>query len=201
MRISKNKKGLSLVEMIVTISIMIILLGVLSLFIIRTFSINGYLIEQGLNLSVLQTSLRSFSANLREARQAEDGSYLLSKCDEYSMAFYADIDNDSFAEKLTYSLLGGYLELEIIEPDLTQNPPSYLSGSSSVRTIGGGVVNKTLAMPLFYYYQEDGETPLTGEFNFNEVELVRIRVYANIDINQAPDSMMIETMVRPRNIP
>lgn len=201
MKIVQDKRGLTIIEMIVAISIMVILSGAISIFVIRSFYVNRHVIEQGLNLSTLHSSLRNFSADLREARQAEDGNYLFDNCEEYSISFYADHDNDSVVEKLTYSLISNQLQLEIVEPDLTQNPPSYADGTSLVRIIGIGVVNETLTTPLFYYYKEDEEVPLEGEFDSNDVKLVRIRVYANVDIDKAPDAMMLETMVRPRNIP
>ncbi len=154
-----------------------------------------------MNLSILQNSLHTFSANLREARQAEDGSYLLESCQEYEVIFYADTDNDGIAEKLTYYLENSQFKLEIIEPDLTENPVSYSTGTSTVKIIGAGVVNADLAEPLFYYYEEDAEVPLEAGFSSSQVELVRLRVFANVDTDEAPDAMLMETMVRPRNIP
>lgn len=201
MTMLNDKRGLTLIEMLVAISITIILLGTVSTFLIRSFYLNRYAIEQGLNISVLQNCLHNFSANLREARQAEDGSYLLESCQEYEVVFYSDTDNDGIAEKLTYYLENSQFKLETIEPDLAQNPISYSAGTSTVQTIGGGVVNADLAEPLFYYYEEDAEVPLEAGFSPSQVELVRLRVYANVDTEEAPDSMVMETMVRPRNIP
>jgi len=201
MGIIKDRKGLTLVEMLVSITITVLLLGALSLFIIRSFDINRYTIEQGMNIAVLQNSLRNFSANLREARQSEDGDYLLKNCDEYEVTFYADPDNDGVAEQLTYYLENSQFKLEIVEPDLGVSPPSYNTGTSEVKIIGNGVVNGSLSEPIFYYYEEDGEYSLEEGFAPSQVELVRIRIYANIDTDEVPDSMLMETMVRPRNIP
>ena len=201
MKISVDKRGLTLIEMLVSIAITIILLGSLSMFIIRSFQLNKYAIEQGLNSSVMQNAMHSFSANLREARQGEEGSYLLNDCQDYEITFFSDIDNDDVVEKLTYYLNNGQLILQIIEPDMGVNPPSYDTGSGSARVIGAGVVNETLSEPLFYYYEEDGTTPLAAGFDSSQVELVRLKIFVNVDIEEAPDSMQLETMIRPRNIP
>lgn len=201
MTMFNDKRGLTLIEMLVAISITIILLGTVSVFLIRSFYLNKHVVEQGLNISVLQNSLRNFSANLREARQAEDGSYLLASCQEYEVVFYADTDNDGISERLTYYLENNQFKLEITEPNLGENPVSYSTGTSTIRIIGAGIVNAELVEPIFYYYEEDAGVPLETGFSSSQVELVRIRIYANADTENAPDAMVMETLVRPRNIP
>ncbi len=85
--ILKNKKGMSLVELIIASVIVTLLLGAISVVAFRSFYLNRYLLEQGLNNSALRNSLRAIERDLREAKQADSGSYMIQSADDFELVF------------------------------------------------------------------------------------------------------------------
>lgn len=197
-----NKKGMTLVEVLVVCSVMTVLMGIISVMIIRSFSVNKYTIEQGLNTNALQTSLRNFSRHLREARQSDAGGYLIEYADDFEIYYFADIDNDSITERVHYFLENYQLKIGSSKP--SGFPSVYPVEDEEIKILGNGIVNNT-TQPLFYYYNQDypidtANNPLTTPASPDEIGMVQIDLYVNIDTAHVPDSMRMGTFVRPRNI-
>lgn len=189
-------------ETIVAIGVMVILVGTISVFVIRAFSINRIALEQGLNASALQNSIRNFTTNLREAKQSDSGGYMLESGDDYEIVFYANIDDDDATERLHYYLENSQFKMGIAEP--AGFPPVYPVNDEETRIIGNGVIN-TAEQYLFYYYNEDypidtDNNPLVTPIAPQEVSLIKLNLHMNVDPEQHPDSMHMETFIRPRNI-
>ncbi len=197
-----NKKGMTLAEVIIACSIMTILMGIISVMIIRSFTVNKYTIEQGLNTSALQSSLRNFSRHLREARQSDAGGYLIEYADDFEVYYFADIDNDAVTERVHYFLENYQLKVGSSNP--SGFPLAYPSEDEEVKILGNGIVNNA-TQPLFYYYNQNypidtTNNPLTTPASPDEIGMIQIDLYVNIDTNHVPDSMRMGTFVRPRNI-
>lgn len=202
MRFIKDKKGLTLIETVVAVAVMTILMGMITLFIIRSFYLNRFAIEQGLNAAALQNAIRSFTTNLREAKQSDEGGYMIESGDDFEMTFFSNIDDDDGTERLHYYFESGQLKMGVTEP--VGSPVSYPAGDDEIRTVGNGVVN-TASQPIFYYYTRDypedlTNNPLTTPVNPQQASMVKIDLHVNVNTDQVPDSMRMETFVRPRNI-
>ncbi len=198
----ENKKGMTLVEVIMACSMMVLLMGIVSVMIIRSFSVNKYTFEQGLNTSALQSSLRNFSRYLREARQSDAGGYLIEYADDFEVYYFADIDNDSITERVHYFVEDYQLKIGSSNPSAF--PVSYPAEDEEVKIIGNGIVNNA-SQPLFYYYNQDYPSdvinnPLTTPASSQDIGMIQIDLYVNIDTEHVPDSMRMSTFVRPRNI-
>ena len=83
-------------------------------------------------------------------------------------------------------------------------PAVYPEEDDKEKIIGNGIMN-TGGQPIFYYYTK--EYPLEAEGNPidtpvspNNIGLIKLDIHANINPEQAPNSMRMETFVRPRNI-
>jgi prepilin-type N-terminal cleavage/methylation domain-containing protein len=201
-KIKNSNSGMTLVEMIIGISIVSILLGMISVFLIKAFYIDRYSYEQGLNIAALQNSLRSLATNLREAKQSDAGEYMFILADEFEVTFFANIDDDDATERVHYYLQGEELRMGISEA--SGFPLEYPVGDTETRTIGNGIVN-TVSQPLFHYYNQQypidtTNNPLATPANPSEIGMVQVSVYANVDPLHSPDASHIETTVRPRNI-
>ncbi len=199
--IFENKKGMSLVELIIASVIVTLLLGAISVAAFRSFYLNRYLLEQGLNNSALRNSLRGIERDLREAKQADSGSYMIQLADDFELIFFADIDNDSITERIHYYLENNQLKKGITKP--TGFPSNYSAEDMIVKIVGQGIIN-TSSQPLFFYYNKNYPTdvtnnPLKTPATPAEVSLIQISIFANINPNHVPDSMHLETFVRPRN--
>ncbi len=199
--IIKNNSGMTLVEMILAVTITAVLIGIIAVIVIQAFYVNRYSIEQGINLASLQNTLRNFSTNVREAKQSDSGSYMIVAADDFEFTFYSNIDDDDATERLHYYLEGSQLKLGVSEG--SGFPVAYPENDQEVRDVGFGIVN-TAEQPVFYYFGSDypiaSEDPLETPVSPEEITLVKIGVYANVNTDHVPDSMYMETFVRPRNI-
>lgn len=189
-------------ELLVASSIMILLMGMISVVMARTFYVNRYTIEQGLNNTELQRAIGEFSLTLREARQSDNGSYLLKEGDDFELTFYANIDDDPQIEKVHYFLENSYLKKGVSEA--SGFPKEYPEEDQTVATVARGIIN-TSEQPLFEYYnsvypEDMTENPLSTPVAVEDVSLIKLDMRANIDPNHVPDSMRMETFVKPRNI-
>jgi prepilin-type N-terminal cleavage/methylation domain-containing protein len=201
-KLIKNRKGMTLVEVIVASSIVVLLSGMLSVLITKTFFVNRYTIEQGLNISAIESSLKNFSKYLREARQSDAGAYLIDSASEFELVFYADVDDDPAVEKVHYFLENNQLKIGTSDP--IGFPITYPLEDESVKIIGNGITN-TAEQPVFSYYNKDYPTdtennPLTDPISPEQIGLIKIDVYANINPDHVPENTRMETFVRPRNI-
>lgn len=201
-KLIKDEKGMTLVEMLIGIVVLVMLLGLISALILRAFYINRFTLEQGLNAAEVQKTVRVFTRNLREATQADDGAYMIQSADDFELTFFANIDSDDAVERLHYYLEDHQLKLGITEP--SGFPVSYPAGDTEVRIIGNGIVN-TGSQPVFYYYNKDYpvdtiNNPLSTPPTLQEIGLVKLDIYVNVNTTQVPNSTHMETFVRPRNI-
>lgn len=197
-----DKKGMTLVEVSVACSIMVILAGIMSLLVIKSFVVNRYSIEQGLNTASIQNTLTKFSKHLREARQSDEGGYLIESAEDFDLVFYANVDADPAIERVHYFLEN--TQLKIGTSEASGFPPKYSETDQLVNIIGNGIVN-TQVQPIFYYY----ESGYYGQVNQNaiatpatpaQIGLVKIDLYVNTDPGNMPENTHMETFIRPRNI-
>lgn len=193
---------MTLVEVMVASSIIVLLSGMLSVLITKTFFVNRYTIEQGLNISAIESSLKNFSKYLREARQSDAGSYLIESASEFEMIFYADVDDDPSVERVHYFLENN--QLKIGTSDSSGFPVVYPSEDEEIKIVGSGIINNS-EQPIFYYYNKDYPTdtennPLSNPVPPEDIGLIKIDVYANTNPDHVPENTRMETFVRPRNI-
>lgn len=193
---------MTLPEMLVGVFVVTLLLGIISTLIIRSFYVNRYTIEQGLNTAEVQKTVRIFTRNMREAKQADNGAYMIESADDFELTFFANIDDDDATERLHYYLEDNQLRLGIADP--SGFPLEYPVGDEEVRIIGNGIVN-TAFQPIFYYYNKQypidtDNNPLATPPDIQDIGMVRLDIYVNVNTAEVPDSTHMETFVRPRNI-
>jgi prepilin-type N-terminal cleavage/methylation domain-containing protein len=197
-----NKKGMTVVELTVALAILVLVSGIASIALIRVYSTNKYVVEQGLNNSNLQVAVSSFTKNIREARQSDAGDYLILSGDDFNLKFFSDINNDGTVEKIHYFLEDNYFKLGISEP--SGFPPQYPINNQDVRIIGSNILNNS-DEPIFYYYNGENlsdleNNPLETPIIPNNVSLIKLHLIANVNSEENSHDMNLETLVRPRNI-
>lgn len=198
-----NKQGFTLIETLMTIGIFAIAIAIIGGFVIYSYRSINLSFGKALVIDNARKVVNSCSHELREARQSDDGAYLLASADDFEIIFYSDIDTDSGVEKIRYFLESGKLKKEITNP--TGNPAVYGSPETA-ETISSYVANDP-DEPLFFFYdqnyqgQEDDlplTTPVSAE-DLTSVRLVGTRVIIDAD-TQNSDILIIETKTRLRNV-
>ena len=199
----KNQKGMTLVELIIACSILMLISGASSILLIRVYSFNKDVIARGLNNSNLQIAVSSFTKNVREAKQSDSGGYLILSGNDFDLKFNSVIDNELVTEKIHYFLENGYLKLGISNP--VGNPAVYPEDDDEVKNIAHGIINES-DEPIFYYYSGDDindleNHPLTTPIIPDDVGLIKLYLITNINPSSPSSTdMEIRTFVRPRNI-
>jgi len=201
-KLNSNKKGMTLIEMTTAIAILTVVSAVITLVLVRTYSVNKYTIEQGLNNSNLQISVGNFTKNVREARQSDAGGYLILSGEDFDLEFFSDVDNDFITERLHYFLEDEYFKLGVSKP--TGFPSQYPVTDEEVRIVGSNILNQ-IDEPIFYYYNGENlsdleNNPLETPIIPDKVSLIKLHLITNVNPDQNLRDTEVETLVRPRNI-
>jgi hypothetical protein len=196
-------KGMSLVEMMMAIFIFTTgMVGFSALF-MNSWRSNAYTIEMGQTAMAVSRGVNEMTRYIREARQADNGSYPVVSADDNDLVFYGDYDRDGVTERLHLYKSGTDVILGVREPS-GGFPVTYASGDGTTTTIAQRIVN-TGAQPIFYYYdanypEDSVNNPIATPATVPNVRLVKINLYMNIDPNHAPDSVYISSFAEMRNL-
>ena len=194
-----NQKGLTLIELLITIAIIAILGGgVLVLqFIISQSQTTAW--RSILSVDDANAAVSSLNRELRNAKEGGDGSYPLVTLDDQQIIFFSDYDFDGSIERIRYTLAGTELVKGVIEP--TAPPVSYPAGSEVVKTLTTFVRNG--ANPIFYYYNEDWpqdseNNPLSGPLRISDTRLIEISLTINSKLQEPRTDYSIESYAQIR---
>lgn len=196
-------RGVTLVEVMVAIFIMLIAMGGFTLLFIRSWQNNKFIMEEGLASAAASRTTNTIVSELRRARQADNGDFPIESGGDFDLKVYLDIDGDDVTERVHYFLENEQLKKGVTEPTGTA-PVSYPAGDTAV-TVMASYVTNTASQPIFYYYNDNypGDTtnnPLPTPAAVGDVELVRIRLFVNINPVTAPNNIVIESFVYLRNL-
>jgi len=98
------KKGFSLVEVLVTITIFALILGALMGFIMLGYKTYNFSWQQAMAINEARKGVETMVKEIREAKTGEDGSYPIERAGDKEFVFYADIDKDGDVERVRYFL-------------------------------------------------------------------------------------------------
>ncbi|MEI7621176.1 MAG: prepilin-type N-terminal cleavage/methylation domain-containing protein [Candidatus Moraniibacteriota bacterium] len=200
----KNKKGMTLVEMLV--ALVIFVLGMLGFTMLasKSWKMNSFVMESGNATRKATQALNETVKSLRKARQADDGSFPIKAVAENSLTVYLDDDNDGKAERVHYYLdsANQLFKKGVTEPSNTV-PITYPTDDQVVTTVANYVVNDA-SRPVFEYY--NGDYPIDTTNNPlvaptpSEVKLVKIHFWVNIKPLTAPENVNLESFAELRNL-
>jgi prepilin-type N-terminal cleavage/methylation domain-containing protein len=200
------RKGLTLVELMVAIFVMLIAMEGFTFLFVRTWDTNKFILEEGLASAAASRATNKIVVELRGIRQADNGDYPIESGDDFDLEVYGDIDNDGTVERLHYYLdqTNDQLKVGITNPNTGTTPVSYPAGDEETRVLTNYVVNES-DNPVFYYYNRNypGDTtnnPLSTPVSPGNVQLIRVHLLVNIDPVHAPNNVNIESFVDLRNL-
>lgn len=186
MKIKHNHKGVTLIEMLITIAISSILgLGLVSLQYI--LSQNQVAMTKSYKaLDEANFTVSSIVKEIRGARSSDTGAYVINVANDQEFIFYSDIDLDGKTEWVRYYLNNTNLMKEIIKP--TGYPPIYDESTKTSSIVSEDVRNNTT--PVFYYFNEDWPTdtqnnPLVQDNRLAETKTIKI--YLRINEENSPE--------------
>jgi type II secretory pathway pseudopilin PulG len=203
MNIYLQKKGLTLIEMVVAIGILTVAMGGFSLLFLRSLQVNAFIIEEGNTAMLTSRTVDSITNDLRRVRQGDNGDFPIVSASAFDLKVYVNIDNDPATERVHYFMDGNLLKRGVSKP-IPGTPVTYPATDDTVTTIATYVVNAS-SEPLFSYYNKNypGDTannPLAGAISVSDVRLIRVWVRMNIDPIKAPNNINIESFAELRNL-
>lgn len=202
-KITKNKKGLTLIETLVAIGIFLIGIEGFTLLFLNSWKNNKYTLEMGQSSMMVSQSMGAIVNYLRSVRQSDNGAYPIKSADDNSVVVYSDYDRDGITERLHIYKNNQNILMGVTNPTDTV-PKTYPSEDEETLTLASGIVNADTE-PIFYYYDknysgEDDQLPIETPANVADIRLLKIHLKINIDPNNAPDNIELQTFVEMRNL-
>jgi Tfp pilus assembly protein PilV len=200
---NKNKSGMTIVELMVAISIMLIGMAGFTLLFIRTWNSNSYTLEMGQSSMAVSQGVNKMSDYIRGAGQSDNGSYPIVSAQNFDLVLYGDYDKDGTTERLHFYKNNQDILMGVTEPAAAM-PRTYPAGDQETITIASRIVN-TASEPIFYYYNKDypgdaAHNPMSTPASVSSIRLVKIHLKININPNRAPDNIEMQTFVEMRNL-
>ncbi|MDQ1284554.1 MAG: hypothetical protein QG620_902 [Patescibacteria group bacterium] len=169
----------------------------------RSWRQNAYVLEMGQTAMAVSRGVNEMVKYIREVRQGDNGAYPVVSADDNDLVFFCDYDRDGAAERLHFYRSGSDIIMGIREPSASF-PVTYAAGDQETRVIASRIVNEA-SNPIFAYYDSDYpedsiNNPIPTPAVAPNVRLVRITIHMNIDPNNAPDNVMIQSFAEMRNL-
>lgn len=176
---AKSKQGFTLVETLIAVSITTLIITVVGLFQSNVFTNDRFVRTRLIAIEDARTTLRRFLEETRNISYGHDGSYPIALSNNNAFTFYADVDGDSFKERVRYFTATSsnqvILKKAILKP--TGSPLAY-TGTEKVTTLVTNIRN--INQNLFSYY-DTGELLLSGAVVPSLVRSVALSLLVGVD--------------------
>jgi prepilin-type N-terminal cleavage/methylation domain-containing protein len=195
-----NKRGFSLVEILVAVAIASMIFIAVFYFGQGIFSFNS---TAQANLSAQSDARRVLKNIVRELRSTSPsslGSYPISLVGTSTLTFFVNIDSDAYKEQIRYFLQGDELKRGVIKP--SGSPLTYNPANEQISTMIRDIINATTT-PVFDYFDSNyagTTTPMTEPFQITKVRLIRVNINIDKDKNRSPSTINVTSQVFLRNL-
>jgi len=194
--------GLTLIETIVTVAIIVVVLGAISGLVVALYQTHGYTLQQSQAIGEARKGIETMVKEIREARPGDNGAYVIELAQDYEFIFYSDIDKDEATERVRYFIDGTDFKRGVVNPSAGW-PVSYPLEDEEIFILSRYVRNGV--MPVFTYYNGDwpGDTinnPLPTPARLKETKLMHVRLIVNVDPDRPPQNFDLEGDAQIRNL-
>jgi prepilin-type N-terminal cleavage/methylation domain-containing protein len=192
-------KGYTLIEIIISITILTLIIGAIGAFQSNIFSLNR-VIQVGIsNQYEAKKIIKPFANEVRGAVPSETGSYAIENAGTSTFIFYGNIDSDEKIERVRYFLDGESFKKGIVKPE--GNPVSYDQNNEQIIQVVQNIVPEN----IFEYYNSEYDgtastSALVFPINPADVRLVKVKLQISNDQNNNAAPMSVETSVSIRNL-
>jgi prepilin-type N-terminal cleavage/methylation domain-containing protein len=200
MRIIREQKGFSLIEILIVVAIGASVVMVVSGLTGNVNLLNGLVSQQLQSKSDIEQTLQIITTEIRSAEPSANGAYAIDTAATSSFSFYSDINKNGSPDHVRYFLSSSTIYKGVIAP--VGNPASYPT-SSEVITDLVDHVSVTSSTPLFQYYDASytgTQSPMSTPTIIANIRLVQISFSADIQPQTAPGPEYFSVMVDIRNL-
>lgn len=203
---NQKLKGMTLIEMLVAIAVMLIIMQGFTLLLVNSWENNKSIIETGLASSLASRTVNKTIIQFRAIKQGDNGDFPIESADDFDIVIYTDIDDDGVTERVHYylDLASDEFRRGVTDPNTSTTPVTYPATDTTTTTLAEYIVNEN-DNPIFYYYNDNypGDTvnnPLITPTSPGDIQLIRMKLLVNIDPIRAPNNINIESFVDLRNL-
>lgn len=189
--------GFSLMEISVVLGIMGIGVMIVGAFSTGIFRYNRTFTNQIDAEIQLRKVVAKVTAALRTASVSSLGAYPIDTATPGTLVFYANIDSDSFKERVRYFLDNGVFKEGVVKP--SGSPLTYNLANEQIVSLADGVINSD----IFAYYDETfngSSPPLSFPVSVSAVRLVHFKLTVDRNLNESPGPATVETNAHLRNL-
>jgi prepilin-type N-terminal cleavage/methylation domain-containing protein len=194
------KNGFTLVEVMVTITIMTLIMVAVSAFQYNVINFNRSAGVSLNNTQEVQSLMKVMARELRSMVPGSNGAYPISVAATSTVSFFADPDGDGLKDQIRYYVATTTLFRGIIKP--TGSPLTYVPGNETIKILATGIVNSSTT-PMFEYFTSayaGTSTALTYPLNIPIIRLIKVNLTIDTDKNKSPNVRTYSTQTTLRNL-
>lgn len=196
----KSDKGFSLVEILIAMAIFLMIVAGAATLGKDTFFFNS-IVQESFNIQEeAKKIIKPMADEIRTASQSSLGSYPILLAGTSTIAFYSNIDDDDYKERIRYFLDGRTLKKGVIKP--SSDPLVYNSNNESITELVHNISNDS-GTPLFDYFDSSysgSSNPLLQPVSILDIRLVKITLILESNPQMAPSAETITTQISLRNL-
>ncbi len=195
-----QQKGMTLLEILVTLSVVSIVVVAAATVFVDTSRFNRRISDQLDMTGDARRALKTIIAEVRTTSPSSLGAYPLVQTATSSFIFYSNIDDDAYKERVRYYRSGTSLMRGIVKP--SGNPLVYDTNTEIVTQLAKNVVNASTT-PIFSYYDNtySGTQPsLSGSFNIASVRLVKVELIIGTIGTSTENAHTFTSQISMRNL-
>jgi len=196
----KSSAGFTLLELLVAMGIFSLVILAATWIFISGLRYNTIIWDQLQGQTDGRRAVKEIMDIVRKAEESSIGSYSIVSAEDNELILYANVDADSYREKVRFWLDDTTLKRGITKP--SGDPLGY-SGAEDVVEISHYVVNIAEAVPLFEYYDETytgSETALITPADVASLRIVKVQLEIEKDPDKTPIPLHVESMASVRNL-
>jgi prepilin-type N-terminal cleavage/methylation domain-containing protein len=188
--IKNNRRGFTLIEVLVAMSIFSLVILLSNNYIITTFRSLRYGSEFNDAVVNGRRAIEIISKEIRGANNSDRGDYPIALAEGHDLIFYSDIDYDGDFDRVRYLIQNRTLYKTVTQPGLARD----YTGTPATTTIANYINNGS--QEAFIYF--DGSVAETADLDM--IRLIRSHLLFNVTPGMAPDDILVQTDVNLRNL-
>jgi hypothetical protein len=207
----KTYKGITFVEMVVTIAVTSIIMLGASLFFVNMWTSYHYTFKSGIASFVASRAVEDAVNVMRKAQQAQNGAFPIEYANDHEFIFYADFDDDGSVDRVRYFVEDDIFKRGVTPSDSSVMPPVYNAADEVINDVAANVRNDLASgEAIFEYYAMDGEIYSYSDIEGKALEtvatpadirMVKIVLWVNPEpIYRSPENIRIQSFVVVRNL-
>jgi len=188
-------RAFTLIETLVTIVIFALIMGAMAGAVVMLYKVHGYTWQQSQAINEARKGVETMVREIREAREGDDGSYILEKANDYEFIFYSDIDGNRTAERVRYFVEGTDFKKGVIRP--VGSLATYPADQEEIFVLTSYVTN---IPPIFTYFDKNGEEIMENPARLIDTKMMEVYLIINVNPNRAPQDFELKSAVQLRNL-